>query len=278
MIPKQFEAVERAFSKQSRYFDDYDRGNRILVDLRLQVREHVMKFLKKGNKMLELNAGTGLDASFFARLGCNVWAIDIAEGMVQALGKKRTSLDLYEQLNVKQLSYTQLDQLGEQGFDYVFSNFGGLNCLKDLREVTAQLSVLLRPEAYVTWVLMPPYYLWEWLTVFAGRWNYGLRRFKKKTVLAHLEGEYFPTYYHSPKSAIRAFGADFKTIALEGMSVLSPPPDREKFPEKYPALYQFLRKMDRKVRKLYPFYGWSDHYILTMQYCPEKPPVENTIK
>src|SRR5690606_39879051 len=61
------EAVERAFSKQSVVYDRDDARNIILRDLRRQVYEHVERFISPGSKILELNAGTGIDAMYFAR-------------------------------------------------------------------------------------------------------------------------------------------------------------------------------------------------------------------
>jgi len=65
-LADQFAAVDRAFSKQSLHYDEEDRTNHILIDMREQVYAHVNNYLKPGSSILELNAGTGIDAVHFA--------------------------------------------------------------------------------------------------------------------------------------------------------------------------------------------------------------------
>ncbi len=67
ILPKGFsDAVSRAFSKQSIHYDATDTANPVLTDLRKQVHDHVAAFMPPRSKILELNAGTGIDAAHFA--------------------------------------------------------------------------------------------------------------------------------------------------------------------------------------------------------------------
>ncbi|MCU0439232.1 MAG: class I SAM-dependent methyltransferase [Raineya sp.] len=259
--------VNTAFSKQSAYFDAYDYSNEILVYMRTQVRNHVLKFLKKDDYILELNAGTGLDACFFAEYGCNVHATDISDGM---LGRFQEKLDNYPHLQskiqIQKCSYTELNQVKTASFNYVFSNFGGLNCISNLQKVTQHLPEKLQKGAYITWVVMPPVCLWEMKDIFKGQFSSALRRFKKNGTKAHLEGEYFDVFYFTPSQVQKSFGKSFKLVSLEGMGGIMPPPSKEDFPKKYPKLYQKLIKWDEKLRYKFPFNAWADHFIITLQY------------
>ena len=58
--------VEMAFTNQSTSFDAFDISNPILIKLRAQVRKHVGHFIKENDFLLEINAGTGLDALYFS--------------------------------------------------------------------------------------------------------------------------------------------------------------------------------------------------------------------
>lgn len=264
------EAINRGFSKQASAYDALDSNNRILIDLRRQVLHHVRKYLHPQSHILELNAGTGIDALSFATAGHRVHATDLSDGMVEQIRLKIIAFGRPEQFTCQQLSFENLNRIHGKKFDYVFSNFGGLNCLADLRLVTRHLPALLHDGAYITFVLMPPVYLWELLGIFKGRWKRAFRRLSKNGAVAHVEGEYFKTYYHSLQDIRSAFKGPFSLIACEGLAALSPPPHRPDFPVTKPRLYQFLRSMDGVVRTFFPFNRWADHIIVTFQYSAEK--------
>lgn len=266
----ELQAVNRAFSKQSEGYDRYDQANRILQWMRVRVRKHVLQFLKSEDRILELNAGTGLDAVYFTEQGCKVLATDLSDGMVKQMREKLLNKHLDGKLDVRQCSYTELSNLGGEKFDYIFSNFGGLNCIPDLKAVIKDIPSLLKPNGYVTFVIMPPVCPWELGSLLKGNLKSAFRRFSSNGVQAHLEGEYFPTYYFSPARVIKDFGKGFKKIKLEGLASISPPPHAEKFPEKFPSAYKMLTSLDEKLCLLPPFRSWADHFILTVQYCPEK--------
>ncbi len=262
--------VNQAFSKQSVKYDEDDSRNQVLQDMRKQVYAHVSEFLKEKSHVLELNAGTGIDALHFVQQGHSVHATDLSDGMIAQLEKKIVHHQLHGRLACQQISYEHLEKLDEQKFDYVFSNFGGLNCIDDVSRVTKNLPSLLNPGAHVTWVIMPPVCIWEILGVFKGHFKQAFRRFHKDGVMAHLEGEYFKTYYHSLSQIKKAFGAEFKFIKSEGLCLVSPPPSRANFPIQYPKLYRSLQKLDSQLRESFPFNRWGDHIIVTFQFRSER--------
>jgi SAM-dependent methyltransferase len=261
-------AINRAFSKQSLAYDSDDKINKVLQDMRQQVYRHVSVFMKKGSEILELNSGTGIDALHFVRQGHRVHATDLSDGMIAQIEKKIVDHHLQDRFTCQQLSYDQLRQPEGRKFDYIFSNFGGLNCIDDLSKVTMNLPPLLNHGSFVTWVIMPPICLWELLWVFKGHGKQAFRRFHKTGVMAHLEGEYFKTYYHSLFRIKEAFGPQFKFVKSEGLCALSPPPSRGDFPVKHPIIYKFLHKIDAIVRSSFPFNRWADHIIVTFQFNP----------
>jgi ubiquinone/menaquinone biosynthesis C-methylase UbiE len=264
----QTESINKAFSKQSRDYDNHDEGNIILKDMRAQVYGHVERFIKPASHVLELNAGTGIDAVKFVSWGHRVLATDLSDGMVFQISNKIESHQLQESLRCQQLSYENLDLLAGQKFDYVFSNFGGLNCIPDLSSVTKNLPLILKPKARITWVIMPPIYLWELSGIFVGHGKSAWRRLNKHGVKSHLEGEYFTTYYHSLSNIKKAFGSQFKLLCVEGLAAVSPPPHRSDIPKNYSRLYKCLRTLDKLLRTIYPFNRWADHIIATFEFNP----------
>jgi ubiquinone/menaquinone biosynthesis C-methylase UbiE len=264
-----FNSINKAFTKQSLNYDRDDETNAILQWMRKIVRSHVFRYLKAGDKMLELNAGTGLDALYFSQKGYRVHSTDLSDGMVKEIEEKIKRFELSDKLSCQQCSYTELHQLKNVRYEYVFSNFGGLNCIPDLQEVIKHLPGLLSPGAHITFVIMPPVCPWEIGFLLKGNLRKAFRRMRKGGVSAHLEGEYFQTYYFTPSEVVKKFGKEFKKISLQGLASISPPPHSTHFQKKFPAVYNSLTRMDEKMSFMFPFNRWADHFILTMQYQPD---------
>ncbi len=262
----QLKNVNTAFSKQSSHFDDDDFSNPILQQWRQQVYAHTGSFLKPNSKILELNAGTGIDAVRFAKQGHLVHATDLSDGMIAHLKKKVRELLLSEKITTQQVSFENLHDVNGK-FDFVFSNFGGLNCTEDLTKVTCELPRLLNKGACLTWVIMPPTCLWELSWILKGQFRKAFRRLRKKTT-AHLEGEFFTTYYFSLGDIKKALGPLFKLMKMEGLGVFAPPPSAPIFVKKYPVITKILNQFDRLTRNYFPFNRWGDHSIVTFQFNP----------
>ena len=73
--------VALAFTGQSAIFDQLYATNGIVAYKRERVRQFLLKYLRPGSRILELNAGTGDDAIFLAKQGHHVHATDISTGM-----------------------------------------------------------------------------------------------------------------------------------------------------------------------------------------------------
>ncbi len=256
--------VRRAFSKQSEYYDEHDASSLILQAWRKQVYNHVAAFIKPNSRILELNAGTGIDAIYFAQMGHSVHCTDLSDGMIDQVQKKIERYGLHARVIAEPLDYQALEKIKGR-FDYVYSNFGGLNCIEDITPVTQQLDRLLAPGGYVTWTILPPLCLWEILWVLKGNARAAFRRLQEHGTMAHLEGEYFNTHYHPLSKIKKAFGDGFQFLKSEGLGALSPPPSSEKFPIEHPALYAFLNSLDKKARNHFPYNRCADHIIVTFR-------------
>jgi SAM-dependent methyltransferase len=239
-------------------------SNQILQRMRKQVYTHVERFIRPSSHILELNSGTGIDATYFISKGHAVHATDLSQGMIEQLCLKQKRHPNH--LVVQELSYTNLDKLkASQDFDYVFSNFGGLNCCRDLRDVTRHLSRWTKSGGYVTWVIMPPACPTEWLLALKGNFKAAFRRYAKGGVVARLENHHFRTYYHSLKDIRSAFPEDFRLISCESLAIFSPQPHHAKFARTNPGINSLLEKIDNTFRKLFPFNCCGDHIIVTFQ-------------
>ena len=257
--------VSDAFSRQSVVFDAIDEGNDILLWMRNRVRREVLSYIKPGSEMLELNCGTGIDSVFFAQQGFNVLATDNAPGMLQMLSQKIDKLDLSERLSFQRCSFNELEGLGGRKFDYVFSNFGGLNCTDDLAKVLTDIDGLLNPGGYFTLVIMPPICPWELIMLFKGYFKTAFRRLSKKGTMAHVEGVYFKCYYYTPRYVMNAVKRNFTLRSLKGLSIVVPPPFIEHFAARHPSMFNRLERLENKIWDKAPFNRWNDHFMITMQ-------------
>ena len=256
-----------AFSKQSVVFDELYTGNPIIQYKRARVREHVHRFLPQGAHILELNAGTGEDSIYFAQCGHSVHATDLAEGMLDALSAKVKARELEKRISIEQCSYTALHTLQHKGpYDLIFSNFAGLNCTGQLRQVLTSFWPLLKPKGQVTLVVLPPFCLWETMLVLRGRFRTAFRRFNsKKGRTSYLDGEPFTCWYYKPSYITEILQRDYEVLSVEGLCAIVPPSYIENFPEKHPKLYRFLTKLENRWKGKWPWRFIGDYYIISLR-------------
>ncbi len=257
--------VAEAFSRKAGIYDAFGEGHTNLQRMRAKVRRHVGRFLPSTADILEINAGTGEDAVYFAEQGHSVLATDISPGMLAAMRSKITGFALADRIETLDLSFTDLDRLAGRKFDLVFSNMGGLNCTPDLSAVTRHLPSLLKPGGLAIWVIMPRVCPWEWFALFKGDVRTAVRRLQRSSVYANVEGVLVPTYYFSARTAAAAFGPRFGRLGLESLSFFTPPADRRTFSQRYPSLYRILANLDERFSGAPLIRGWGDFFILTMQ-------------
>jgi len=263
---KIFAEINKAFTLQSVNYDNYDKENPTLTWMRMQVRKHALKFFRPKDKILELNSGTGLDAVFFAEKGFDVHCTDLSDGMIEQIKKKVERLTLPAKLTFQQCSFTELDKIGNKKFDFIFSNFGGLNCTPDLKEITKFFPTLLNKSGRICFVILPPVCPWEIIQILRGKFSFAFRRFKSGGTLANVEGIKFKTYYFSAKKVMNALGPSFKLLQLESLCLFTPIPQMEKIPKRFPHIAKVLNKMDDIFSRIFPFNRIGDHIIITAEY------------
>jgi len=261
------ERAAAAFTNQSVKFDAVYSGDTIIEYKRERVRSHVQQFILPGSNVLELNSGTGEDAVWFAQQGHTVHATDISKGMQQQLQQKVKALNLQQQITQELISFTQLQNLEQQKkYDYIFSNFAGLNCTDELDKVLQSFSVLLKPQGKITLVILPKFCLWEFLLLFKGKFKTAFRRlFTSKGVTAHVEGVYFNCWYYNPSFVIRQLQNEFGLLSIEGLCTLVPPSYMQGFDEKHSWLYNFLKTKENKWKAKWPWKFIGDYYIISLQ-------------
>jgi ubiquinone/menaquinone biosynthesis C-methylase UbiE len=260
--------IAEAFSRTAVKYDAFAEDHPHLARMRGKVYAHLERFLQPGAHILELNAGSGVDAVYLAQKGYFIHATDIAPGMLARFRDKVGRLGMQDHISIQECSYTELAQVQAGPFDAIFSDMGGLNCIPDLSPVVQNLPKVLLRGGLVTWVLMPPVCLWEMAEIFRGHPRLAFRRLSRSGTRSHLEGLYFDVHYFSPRQVMQWFGIEFKLLCIEGLSVITPTAESKNLAKRLPRVYKALAWLDDKLAPRAPWSGWGDFYIITVRYQP----------
>ncbi|OYU82274.1 MAG: methylase [Flavobacterium sp. BFFFF1] len=219
--------------------------------------------IRKPEKVLEINCGTGTDALWLADQGFKVIATDISERMIEMAKAK-------DKCNSVHFEVAGFDTLAEKfygrQFELIFSNFGGLNCLtkKELGFFFEDLGKITPPNAVLALVVMPKNTLWERFYFFAkGQWS-EIQRRKKEFAIADVNGEKIVTFYHNPNEIVRLAKPAFKLNRVYPIGFFVPPSYLEPVFMKHPNILASLGKLERKIRKISWLARFSDHYCIIL--------------
>lgn len=256
-----------AFSRQSEVFDKIYVPNEIIQYKRERVRNLINKYLPASSSILELNAGTGEDAIYFAQHGHTVHATDISAGMLSQLTQKVDAYMVRDKVTIEQCSFTNLSNLKNKGpYDLIFSNFAGLNCTDRLNDVLCSFNDLIAENGLVVLVMLPPFCLWETSLALRGNFSAAFRRWGSKNgAKAHIEGVHFTCWYYKPQFIINSLKGCFDVLNVEGLCSLVPPSYFEQFPIKRPALFKLLQRMENKLKSKRPWNRIGDYYIIALR-------------
>src|ERR671923_1601922 len=94
------ETIAEAFSRTAEKYDSFAEDHPHLTRMRNKVYSHVMRYIPRGARILELNAGTGTDAVQLAQRNYSIHATDIAPGMLDRLREKVDKLGLQERITM----------------------------------------------------------------------------------------------------------------------------------------------------------------------------------
>ncbi|HEY0976714.1 MAG TPA: class I SAM-dependent methyltransferase [Flavobacteriales bacterium] len=253
-----------AFSRQAGVFDAIDRANPLIGRMRTIARAAALRPMRKGDRLLELNAGTGIDSLYFAQQGMEVLATDAAPGMIAQLERRKLQHPEVK-LDVRTCSFLDLHTLGDARFDHVFSNFGGLNCTPHLDQVLRGIDGVLVPGGTCTLVIMPRFSPWEVLAALKGHFKLAFRRWRAQGSPAHLEGVVFPCHYFSAAYVRRHLGPKYSVLEQRALSLTVPPPHLERFPLAWPRTLHFLDRLEGSIAHRRPFRNWGDHFLITLR-------------
>jgi ubiquinone/menaquinone biosynthesis C-methylase UbiE len=238
-------------------------------------RQVVWRYLEKvipglnGLEMLELNCGTGEDAVLFGSRGFNIVATDISREMLRVADKKAKQFSMQHRISSRYLDLESFDEtFFEKKFDLVFSNFGGLNCVRpeSIKRLLEKIPSILTPGGRLIAVIMPKFCLWENL-YFAAKFRFSraFQRNSNNEVIANLHGEELSIWHYSPDEIKKWSFDKFQCLNTQPVGITLPPSYLETFFTNKKRLLASLNSIERKVSGLSFLSGMSDHFLIDLK-------------
>lgn len=253
-------AIEDESERVNRIYDIFHEDTRLnhskaaRVEFLTTVR-YIEKYLKEGDRILDIGAGAGEYSLHFARLGYEVSALELADANIAAFRKKLTPED---KIDFVQGNALDLSRYADQSFDIVFL-FGPLYHLKndnDKLKCINEAKRVCKDGGKLFFAFISNDFIF--LTEFAYNIHYFLNgNYDKKTFKLHD----FPFVFHTVDAA-RALLANggikvLHEVASDGASELMAEKINEMSDEEYAQYLRYHFYICEKPELL----GMSNHLL-----------------
>jgi ubiquinone/menaquinone biosynthesis C-methylase UbiE len=256
-------AAGRAFDGMAATYDVTFTQSLIGRAQRDSVWRVLCRTFKPGDRILELNCGTGEDALFLASRAMHVTACDASAAMIETASRRMSTEAPQSSITFRHLPTEQIAELrAEIPFDGVLSNFSGLNCMEDLGVTAKVLAELVRPGASLMLCLSTRFCLTEiFYFLLRGEIRKATRRCSGST-MARVGGKMIAVHYPTVRQLRRHFAPHFKLRGCAGIGVAVPPSYLEAWAVRWPRVFKFLCALDRVLAPLPFFRVTGDHVLL----------------
>jgi ubiquinone/menaquinone biosynthesis C-methylase UbiE len=226
----------------------------------------MQKAFRPGDRVLELNCGTGEDAVFLARHGVSVLGCDASSRMVEVAEHRKSREALGATVLFRVLRNENIDSLAAvPHFDGALSNFSGLNCVADTSEVARKLAVLMKPGATALICVSTRVCLWEITWYIAhGNFQKAFRRLRGRTI-ARLGEIFIPVWYPTIRELRRSFAPWFRLRSVRAVGLFVPPSYVESSISSRESVLRWLESMDRMLAAMPVLRGVGDHVLLEFE-------------
>lgn len=258
-------SAAQAFNRAAQSYDDTFTNTAVG---RLQ-RNRVWNYLQRNisaeeyPRVLELNCGTGEDAKWLASKGFRVTATDISPAMIEIAREKNPSGVTFEVCGFENIH----DRFPPSSFDFIFSDFGGLNCMapQQMRLFAEQLSVLLRPGGRFIAVIMSDDCAMErWYFRRKKMLEQANRRKHPEGISTTIEGETFTTYYYSPDQFADSVSNVFRVKAQKAVGWTIPPSYTDSYFKRKPFLLKALNAFENTIGNIPALARKADHFLMDL--------------
>ena len=255
---------QTSFNNYAGVYDEHFTNSLIGKAQRKIVHNYISSVSNKKNNVLEINCGTGEDAVFLSRLNQNVICSDVSSEMVKICAEKIKLLSNCETLLC---SIQEIEKINGK-FNFLFSNFGGLNCLSEseLKSFSNTCLNLTSQNADLIFVIMGRKCLWENSYFFLKRnTKHIFRRKNRSGVNTEIKGSSFQTYYYSPKEIKSIFQHSFNLVKCSPVGFFIPPSYLNPFFVKHKKLFSSLCKLETAITSVNFLSDYADHYLIHLK-------------
>jgi SAM-dependent methyltransferase len=232
--------------------------------LRAAVWRRVQPHLGRARTALDLGCGTGVDTVALATAGLDVVAVDASKQMVRTAKDRCARHEVVA--HVENCDLMCLDTIEECSgpFDLVLSNFGPLNCVKDLGDAMHQIAGRLADDGILVATIMGRFVPWEWLWMTAsGHPSKSFRRLRSGGVPWRSS----TIRYYSPSAILAAAeSAGLRVRRLTALGVLLPISEAGTWINRKPRLLQVLDRIERRLEAIPPLPWLADHVLVEVQH------------
>ncbi len=225
------------------------------------------RVFRPGQRILEINCGTGVDAVRLAGRGVSVLACDAAPRMIEVARRRAQEARLSARVEFRVMATEEIRRIrNETPFDGVLSNFAGLNCVRNLRAVAHDLAGLIRPQAVAVLCIFGRFCAWEMCWYLCrGRLAKAFRRLGAGGSAAHIGNREVRVYYPSVETLQRSFAPDFRLVEWRGVGVCVPPSYIEPLAQRFPTILKKLAALDQRFSGLPGVRSLGDHTLVVLE-------------
>jgi 2-polyprenyl-3-methyl-5-hydroxy-6-metoxy-1,4-benzoquinol methylase len=224
--------------------------NPVAAYMRKRLHRHFAATFHPGDRVLDLTAGTGLDALFLAAQGIQVSALDVSSRMIAELQRNAAKSGLHIEARV--LSAEYMDEPGGY-YAGAISTFAGLNTIHDMPALAESLAHSLHPHGRVILHGLNEFCLWQAAANL-------LRRHADRDGMLRIGGEGVQHRLYAPLALWRqAFAPYFRLRQAYALSVVAAPP----FIKRFPRIAPFVFQVDRLLGYAFPSSG--DFFVLDLE-------------
>jgi SAM-dependent methyltransferase len=242
-------------------------------ELRQIVWRHLRKVIEPGARILELNCGTGEDAAWLAESGIRVLATDGSPAMLEAASRKAALLEVHHRIEFRTLDLAcPVQSWPDFDFDGALSNFGGLNCVPDLRPLASLLGRSVKPGGRFVAVVMGRWCAWEML------WHLlhlqpraAFRRAGRGGARARIGERTVRVFYPSVRALLRILEPEFQLRRTIGLGVFLPPTYLQDTVLRRRALSRLLKQLEGRLAARAAFRRFGDHLLLDFERTTAMP-------
>lgn len=227
--------------------------------LRGAVLLRLAPFLRPGLRVLDLGCGTGEDAIWLARSGCDVTAVDSSPAMLDRVRQKALANNVADKIISHQLDLNAPAGL-PGSYDLVLSNFGALNCAIDLAPIGALVRSVLAPGGTVAFNVMGRFCAWESLWYGLRGRRAAIRRWRGMSTAA-IGRSRIPVRYWSAGEIRSALGREFHLQSVHGIGIALPPSDLFPIFHNRPWLFRRLVRWEARLSRSPILARLADHQL-----------------